>query len=188
MIDRAKSLQTSSGLKNISWAIGDVTRLPYKDDSFTVVTSRYAFHHIEHPDLVLNEMQRVCTVGGMVVVADICVSEDETKAAHFNALERLHDPSHLRALPLSEHIALFESVGLAQPRVAHYKVDFTLSRLLRALGHRPEDARRAEIMVRESIAHDALGTQSRIVGDETIFSYPIAVMAARKTRDSESAT
>jgi hypothetical protein len=42
-----------------------------------------------------------------VMVVDTEVSPDTVKAAEFNRVERLRDPSHTRALQLSEHHALF---------------------------------------------------------------------------------
>jgi ubiquinone/menaquinone biosynthesis C-methylase UbiE len=83
MIERAKSLQRSRGLNNTRWDLGDVMYLPYADDSFSIVTSRYAFHHMPAPERVLSEMVRACKVGGVVAVADICVSEDARKADRF---------------------------------------------------------------------------------------------------------
>jgi SAM-dependent methyltransferase len=180
MIEKARALQAKAGLANVRWEVGDVNHLPYADDSFSIVTSRYAFHHIPEPRQVLHEMVRVCQPGGVVAVADICVSEDARKAERFNELEKLNDPTHFRALPLSEHLALFHRAGLAEPKVARYKLDFTLSRMQKALGYPVEAARATEERVRASIRADMLGTGSRIEGDETIFSYPIAVLTSRK--------
>jgi len=180
MIEKARALQAKAGLANVQWDVGDVKHLPYADNSFSIVTSRYAFHHIPEPGRVLQEMVRVCQAGGMVAVADICVSEDPRKAERFNELEKLNDPTHFRALPLSEHLALFHRAGMSEPKVARYKLDFTLSRMQKALGYSVEAARATEERVRASIHEDMLGTDSRFEGDETIFSYPIAVLASRK--------
>ena len=101
-------------------------------------------------------------------------------AERFNELEKLNDPTHFRALPLSEHLALFHRAGMSEPKVARYKLDFTLSRMQKALGYPVEAARATEERVRASIREDMLDTGSRIEGDETIFSYPIAVLTSRK--------
>jgi SAM-dependent methyltransferase len=180
MIEKARARQHGAGLANASWDIGDVKRLPYPDDSFSIVTARYAFHHMPQPARVLGEMVRVCRPSGVVSVCDICVSEDPRKAARFNELEKLNDPTHVRGLPLSEHLALFEGIGLGAPRIARYKLDFVVSRMQKALGHAPEHAREAEDRVRAAIREDMLDTESRVDGEETIFSYPIAVLSSRK--------
>ena len=56
---------------------------------------------------VLAEMVRVTRPGGQVALIDIITSERPEKADLHNALERTRDPSHTRALPLSELIMLF---------------------------------------------------------------------------------
>ena len=43
---------------------GDVLPLPFPDASFTIVTSRFAFHHFLDPLAVLREMRRVAAPGG----------------------------------------------------------------------------------------------------------------------------
>lgn len=182
MIDRAKALQESRGLTNATWDVGDVTRLPYADDFFSIVTSRYAFHHMPEPELALREMVRVCQAGGTVVVADICVSEDTRKADRFNQLERLNDPTHVRALSLSEHLLLFRGVGLAEPKVLHYALDIPLLRMLETAGRSRDEALEIEKLVHASIEGGALGANSRIEAGKTIFSYPIAVLSSRKSQ------
>ena len=66
MIERARLLQAEKGLDNITWQVGDIVPLPCPDCSFSIVTSRYAFHHLEAPQAALSEMKRVCRVGGKV--------------------------------------------------------------------------------------------------------------------------
>lgn len=55
-----------------------------------------------------------------------------------------------------------------------------LDRLLQAPGHRPDAAAAASALVQDSIANDMLGTDSRVESGEVVFSYPIAVMTARR--------
>src|SRR6266446_1700631 len=105
MIERARSLQAEQELSNVSWKQGDVLPLPWPDGAFSIVTSRFAFHHFLDPRAVLAEMRRVCAPGGRVVVADSAPAPD--KADAFNAMERLRDPSHVRALPPGEHRQIF---------------------------------------------------------------------------------
>ena len=59
MIERCRQLQKEKGLTNITWKLGDVLPLPFPDASFSIVTSRFAFHHFLDPAAVLGEMKRV---------------------------------------------------------------------------------------------------------------------------------
>src|SRR5205085_7530754 len=118
MLDRARSLATEKGLVNVSWQEGDVTHLPWPDGTFTIVVTRFAVHHFPDPPAAFAEMVRVCAPCGRVVVVDTCASPDPKKAAEFNRLEVLRDPSHARCLPLAELKGLFHEAGLGEPRVS----------------------------------------------------------------------
>src|SRR5690349_552291 len=43
MIEQARSLQVEEGLSNLTWHVGDVTRLPFAPSTFDVVLTRYSF-------------------------------------------------------------------------------------------------------------------------------------------------
>src|SRR5438477_8026921 len=116
MIERGRALAAEKGLANVAWQVGDVLPLPYPDGAFSLVVSRFAFHHFPEPRAVLAEMRRVCAPGGSVVVGDLLGSDDPRKAAAFERMERLRDPSHVRALRLAELVALFADVGFGRPR------------------------------------------------------------------------
>src|SRR5438128_4195738 len=60
MIERARALAAEKGLANVAWQVGDVLPLPYPDGAFSLVVSRFAFHHFAEPRAVLAEMKRVC--------------------------------------------------------------------------------------------------------------------------------
>src|SRR5215471_1345325 len=130
MLERARTLAVGKGLSNVSWRQGDVYSLPYEDASFTIVVTRFSFHHFLDPAAVLREMVRVCAPEGRIVVVDDYVSEDPVKAAAFNRLEQLRDPSHVRCLTLTELKALFPAVGLAAPEASFYELRSTIRSLL----------------------------------------------------------
>lgn len=181
MIAQAKALQREKGLDNIEWHVGDVTALPFEDQSFSVVTSRYAFHHFEHPAAVLAEMVRVCEPGGRVAVMDLCASSAPAQAKNFNRMERLRDPSHVRALPLAELCALFADAGLPEPSLAFYKMTVRLDHLLQASFPNAGDAEEVDRLVRGSREDDSLGVGTRMEKERLIFAYPIALLASQKT-------
>ncbi len=111
MIDQAGLLQRKKGLTNLAWEIGNVTALPFPEGAFSVALSRYAFHHLLDPSRVLAEMARVCDPGGRVVITDVFVTSADQGAA-YDRVEKLRDPSHVRALRLEELQTMFTSAGL----------------------------------------------------------------------------
>ena len=54
-------------------------------------------------------MTRVARPGGTLLVADLLGSDDPAQAALHDRIERLCDPTHVRALPLAEFERLFRA-------------------------------------------------------------------------------
>jgi len=73
--------------------------LPFADASFDVVSCRAAFHHFPRLERILGEICRVARPAASIVIADLLGSEDSAKAAHHDHMERLCDPTHVRAIP-----------------------------------------------------------------------------------------
>lgn len=180
MIEQARSLQKSKRLSNVSWHVGNVSELPFGDAVFSIVTSRYAFHHLEKPQAVMAEMARVAAPDGRLALVDVVASPDPGRADAFNAMERLRDPSHVRAMPLEELRALFVGAGLGVIETLLYRLDFDVDALVQ--GSFPAGGDRAGLMkiFRESIATDALGMNTRESEGRLICSYPIvAILGGR---------
>jgi ubiquinone/menaquinone biosynthesis C-methylase UbiE len=121
MIERAKVLQNKEGIDNITWDIGNAYSLPYDDDSFSMVVTRYSFHHLLKPEAALKEMARVCKPVGKVVVID--VSPPLEKQSAYDHFERLRDPSHTKALDPVGLIRLFEDAGLNNIKTEFYLLE-----------------------------------------------------------------
>ncbi len=134
MIERGKQFIDLAGIGNISFQQGIVQDLPFKDGSFDIVASRYAFHHFADPRPVIAEMARVCKTGGHVIIVDIIVP-DEATAVEYNYYEWLCDQSHTRALSDGEFDTCFRLFGLevvsARTRVLNNEfiawMDFSLT-------------------------------------------------------------
>lgn len=178
MIERARVLQREKGLTNVTWRVGDVLPLPYTDASFSIVAARYAFHHFPNPGAVLAEMKRVCAPGGKVVVIDVMASPDPAKAAAYNRMEKLRDPSHTRGLTLVEMETLFQQTGLPSPRKTFYRVEGEVEDLLQRSFPNPGDADKVHQMFVEALDHDGLGMDVRRQGDEIHFAYPITILCS----------
>ena len=81
MLEQAQRLAAEKRLTNVEWRQGDVNSLPFEDDSFTIVVTRFSVHHFPDPAAVLREMARICAPGGRLVVVDMYASPDPAKAA-----------------------------------------------------------------------------------------------------------
>jgi SAM-dependent methyltransferase len=176
MIERAGRLQEEKRLTNVTWKLGDVLPLPFPDTSFSIVTSRFAFHHFLDPFAVLGEMKRVCKPGGKVIVADSAPPPE--KADAFNAMEKLRDPSHVRALPLVELRDLFTRHGLPEPRHTPYRLESDLESLLARSFPNPGDDDKIRTLFRRSAEDDSLGINARREGSLIVYGYPVAILVA----------
>ena len=107
MIEQAKQMQKERKLNNITWKIGDIITLPFDNSSFSLVITRYSFHHLLNPPKVLDEMIRVCKPDGRIVIID--VTPESSKANEYNSVEKLRDPSHVKVFTFRELSKLLEA-------------------------------------------------------------------------------
>jgi SAM-dependent methyltransferase len=178
MLDRARTLAAEQGLVNVTWRQGEVLPLPFDDASFSIVVSRFAFHHFERPQAVLAEMRRVCRPGGRVVVYDLLSSDDPAKADAFHRLEMQRDPSHVRALTRGALAALFPAVGLPAPAIVDGSLPFVVEEVIGRSFPRPEDLPVIRATYAASVDGDTLGLGTHRVGDELRAAYPTAIFSA----------
>lgn len=179
MLEQARKTQQAQGLQNLSWQQGDVYSLPFPPDQFSIVSSRFVFHHLQDPLAALREMKRVCKPDGKVVVADMAPAP--SKADALNAAELLRDPSHVRALPLDELRGLFAQAGLGVPQVNNYRMEGELEDLLARSFPNEGDADRLRRIYEESISNDTLDLNTRLAEGTIFYSLPVAVLVAQKS-------
>jgi ubiquinone/menaquinone biosynthesis C-methylase UbiE len=179
MIDRARFLQQSKGQTNLTWRVGDVLPLPFADTAFSLVFTRYSFHHFIDPKAVLAEMVRVCAPDGRVVVVDVFTSGPE-QAEAFNHMEKLRDPSHLRALALDELTGLFQHAGLGVTRTEFFKHGFELEQVLQGSFPNPGDADKVRQIFQADLEANGLGLGAHLRDDKIHFAYPIAILVGRR--------
>ena len=176
MLEQARKNQAAQGLANITWKQGDVLPLPFHDASFTIVTSRFAFHHFLDPLAVLREMKRVAAPGGKVMVVDSAPAPDCADA--FNRMEKLRDPSHARAMPVDEHKSLYARAGLPEPRLTWYRLESEMEALIARSFPNPGDDDKIRALFRASLADDGLGIQTRLQDGKIHYGFPVAVLVA----------
>src|SRR5215831_14102073 len=179
MIEQAKAMQQTDGLTNLTWHIGDVQPLPFAAASFSLVFTRYSFHHFLDPRAVLAEMVRVCTPGGRIVVVDVFTSNPK-QAETYNRMEKLRDPSHVRALALEELTGLLTQAGLRDVRTQLYQHQVELEQVLQRSFPNPGDADTIRQMFVEDLGVNRLGVLAHRRDGNIRYAYPIAVVVGQK--------
>jgi ubiquinone/menaquinone biosynthesis C-methylase UbiE len=169
MIKQAKILQEMNMLNNIKWDMGDITRkLPYASNSFSIVISKFSFHHLLNPLSVLIEMNRVCSIGGKIVIVDPTPSPK--KAILYNQLEHLRDPSHVKALTISEFDNLFRNAGIPILERGVYRMKIGLEDQLQTSFPDPTNIEKIRQLFIEDTKNDTLGLESYFAGNEIYFT------------------
>jgi ubiquinone/menaquinone biosynthesis C-methylase UbiE len=178
MIEQAQKRQMEKGLTNLTWAVGEALPLPYADNSFSLVITRYSYHHFLDPRAALAEMIRVCKPGGRVLVADVAI--DPAKSAAYDQLEVMRDSSHTHALTTEEFTALFQQSGLEECRQSAYGVEIELEAQLKASFPKPGDTERLREMITSDIGVNDFGVNARRTNNSVVYTVPIGVFVGEK--------
>jgi SAM-dependent methyltransferase len=160
---------------NVIFIQGDAAALPFLDDSFDVVVTRFAIHHFEDPAVQVAEMRRVLRPHGYLAVADLIAHPEAAETQ--NRLETLRDPSHTRMLELEELAAL---VGTDDVEVRD--VDRPLEPWLLQTDAEPDKADEIRAALRDETRGGApTGFRPRDDRGELRFVHTMASLIARGT-------
>ena len=170
-IELARAEAARRGLGNIRFEHGDAEHLPFREEMFEIVSCRAAFHHFSRPACVLAEMGRVMAPAGRIVIADLIGGEDPRQATLQDHIEQLCDPTHVRALPVSEFERMFAAAGLRVVFQRHGTLDYDLEQWI---SHgAPEDHVRREIvsLMESCLEDDRAGLKVRRESGRLRFSH-----------------
>jgi ubiquinone/menaquinone biosynthesis C-methylase UbiE len=130
MIDLANSKKSARAITNVEFRVSDVEQVPFPDNSFNVVSSKSAFHHMPEYTRVFTEMARCCRPGGKVAVCDIVAFEDPEVDGFFERIEKLVDASHFKTLSRNEFNGLFKSHGISPEKSIEVEIEHTVAEYL----------------------------------------------------------
>ena len=183
MLAIARARTEEHGVKNISFRVGDAQNLPFDEGEFDVVVCRLALHHVQQPAKVVSGMARVCRSGGMVLVEDIYGSEHPARAAYQDRWEILSDPSHVRALTLSELLHIFRDAGLETETVSTADdLCPEVERWMATTKVSAESAAEIRLLLEDDLQHDLSGTRPfRNTAGQMFFRARTVIFSGRKS-------
>ncbi len=113
MLEKARQfILEEQGARNVAFRQADAENLPFADDQFDLLTCRIAPHHFPDVNAFLRECARVLKAGGMLLLQDILLPDDQAAARFVEDFERLRDPSHHRAFKAAQWRAMFAAAGI----------------------------------------------------------------------------
>ena len=178
MLDEAKKLQLTNNLTNINWILDDVVRLQFLDNHFSIVVTRFSFHHFMDYKKVFDEMIRVCKPNGTIMVVDVAIPSDSVRA--YDEMEKLRDSSHTGALTIEKFETLFQNNKLKDCQKSDYRMEIELETQLNASCLNDEDRRKLRSMITQDISQNNLGVNVVLKDTKYFLYYPISIYAAQK--------
>jgi SAM-dependent methyltransferase len=176
MLAEAEILASQQQVRNVTWMLGDVERLPLPDGSFDIVTCRRAAHHFLDMPRAMAEMRRMLSTGGRLVIDDRTVPDDPALDALFNQLDLLHDHSHVREYSPAEWERYCTAVGLTVDAVEVYVRHRPLTSLTEGVD--PEDVARINALVEGMTETQASALHLEQRDDEYWFDHYYLIVAA----------
>lgn len=112
MLDVVAHAAKDKGLNNISTRQGYAESLPFDDETYDVVISRYSAHHWHDVGQALREIKRVLKPGGIYIIMDIMSPGNPVRDIWLQTVEALRDTSHVRNYSSGEWFAMITEAGL----------------------------------------------------------------------------
>lgn len=156
MLAHARLQAQNGSVRTVRFVCADSERLPYPDESFSVVLCKSAFHHMPGYRSVFNEMTRCCRAGGLICLQDIAGYDTEPACSFFDQMDTLMDPSHHARLLKGTLIELFVQRDIDILKVTNLDREISVDLYRRHALQTEENLRRLEVHISDGLADPAL--------------------------------
>ncbi|WP_241574847.1 class I SAM-dependent methyltransferase [Rosenbergiella nectarea] len=112
MLRVVKETANNRQMTNIDCQQGIAESLPFDDQQFDCVISRYSAHHWQDVPQALREVYRVLKPGGKLIMMDIASPGAPLYDIWLQSIEVLRDPSHVRDYSPGEWLQMATESGL----------------------------------------------------------------------------
>ena len=102
---------SAGNITNLHFVCYDGMNLPFEDESFDVVVSRYCLHHFPDIEQTFGEIARVLKLDGQFFVSDPTPNEDDSRR-FVDAYMQMKDDGHNKFYTKDEFVRLAENAGL----------------------------------------------------------------------------
>jgi len=151
MLLTAERIQGERGIDNLDFRVMDAESLEFEDESFDIVSCRFAFHHFTE------------------------------KSEYHNRIEQLRDPSHIRLYSEPELAGMLQDAGLKVLHARNWDADFYFDEWIKIADPGEEIAREVRRMMADSVEEDKFGLRVRFDDDgRLLFTYSTVILVAEK--------
>jgi ubiquinone/menaquinone biosynthesis C-methylase UbiE len=112
MLEQVRTLRIDKGAPDTEMMLVQAESLPYADDSIDLITCRTASHHFVNVKDWMNEVSRVLSQSGELIVIDTISPVNQKAADWMHEIEIWRDPSHVKNFSLAEWQTLANFAGL----------------------------------------------------------------------------
>lgn len=113
MLEVVKEAAKARGYAHLTTRQGYAEQLPFDDEHFDIVISRYSAHHWHDVGRALREVKRVLKPGGRVIFIDVNAPGHALLDIWLQTVEALRDTSHVRDYSPGEWLSMFTESGLS---------------------------------------------------------------------------
>jgi ubiquinone/menaquinone biosynthesis C-methylase UbiE len=151
MLAAVAATARAKGLSNVETVEASVEKLPFPDESFDFVASRFSAHHWRRFEAGIVEARRVAKPGARALFVDAYASEVPQFDTHLQAVELLRDVSHVRDHSLSQWIRTLGRAGFALNQIHTWRLRMDFPTWVKRMAT-PEPLQRAIRDVQRSVS------------------------------------
>lgn len=116
-VDQSRAMLEVAKSKNpgLKVRLGEFMKLPFENKSFNAIVSTYAFHHLDdkEKEVAVEEMLRVLTDDGVIVIGDLMFESDEAKNKIYdmltaNEIDSIEDEYYTNISILEKYVGKYE--------------------------------------------------------------------------------
>eukprot|EP01084_Bolivina_argentea_P024344 45377_1 len=193
MLNIAKSHATNNGFKIganddciLDYIHGNVEELPFENNTFDIVITRWTFHHFNQLDKILKEIYRVLNEeNGTLVFMELNAPNEPVKLEKiYNAIETIRDPTHTWAYTKYGWMQKLIDAGFKEQKIKTYKEFFGPSRdFMKWITQTSASERESLYVLCEELYENGIDTGfnlSRNENNDLVMRHPYIIMAAEK--------
>ncbi len=181
MINHAKALSFHRGITNVFFQVGEAETLPFKCNTFNIVTCRIAAHHFIDVRGFLSEVKRALIPSGRFQLMDTYSPENNNINKWHNYIEKLKDPSHITNYSPSVWKSMIEKSDMPVERINAqlHRTYLSFSDWTRTAGCSDSVKKGLFILFRSALKNimDAFDIHEK--NDDICFSWPLILVEAR---------